>query len=121
IEHVFRRSDQLVGLGELDAIRKRGRTPLLTVEPWAGLGDLIGRLGALGPCLLRYGHEMNGTWYPWSLDPDKLMFELGYIAYHKPSNGLGGKAGTVDRHGSPARTMASRMSKSLCMQATNAT
>jgi hypothetical protein len=67
----------------------RGSTPMLTWEPWdysaganqpayrlsaitAGRHDALIRRWAGGikawgrPLLLRFAHEMNGTWYPWS-------------------------------------------------------
>lgn len=76
-------------LAELDAIRARGAETLLTWEPWAWGGgvdqpaysldriaagdfdDYIRQWGtALGnwgqPVHLRFGHEMNGDWYPWA-------------------------------------------------------
>jgi len=76
-------------LAALDAAAARGATPIITWEPWAWGGgvhqpafasDRItagdhdayiaswGRALAAwgGPVLLRYGHEMNGPWYPWS-------------------------------------------------------
>jgi len=76
-------------LSELDSVRARGALTLLTWEPWtwgggtsqpafaldrisAGDFDAYLRqwgqaLGAWGhPVMLRFGHEMNGDWYPWS-------------------------------------------------------
>lgn len=76
-------------LAELDAARSRGALTLLTWEPWAWGGGTdqpaysLDRITAgdfdpylrqwgqaLGswshPILLRFGHEMNGNWYPWS-------------------------------------------------------
>lgn len=75
---------------QLDTIHRLGVTPVLTLEPWnptAGLdqpeysqariasGQLdtelqrwAADLGSWGhPLLLRFGQEMNGTWYPWSV------------------------------------------------------
>ena len=74
---------------ELDAVRSRGAVTLLTWEPWAWGGgtdqpayalDRITAgnfdpylrqwgqaLAAWGhPVMVRFGHEMNGNWYPWS-------------------------------------------------------
>jgi beta-mannanase len=74
---------------ELDAVRSRGATTLLAWEPWTWGGgaeqpayslDRItagdfdpylrqwgAALAAWGhPVMLRFGHEMNGNWYPWS-------------------------------------------------------
>lgn len=76
IEHVFARSDALSWVPDaLAGIRERGRTPLLTIEPWDGEGDLLRALPSLtvgGRLWLRYGHEMNGDWYPWGQRPSAL-------------------------------------------------
>jgi beta-mannanase len=76
-------------IAELEAVAARGATTLLTWEPWVWGGGVEqpayrsavvasgtyddhiawwGReLAAWGkPVLLRYGHEMNGDWYPWA-------------------------------------------------------
>ena len=74
---------------ELQAIWSRGAVPLITWEPWtlAGRGfplraiadgrydNYVRRAGksaaAWGhPILLRFAHEMNGTWYPWGRGRD---------------------------------------------------
>jgi hypothetical protein len=74
---------------EMNAVRARGAVPLVTWEPWAWGGGLeqptyaLNRitagdfdahitewgqtLAAWGqPVQLRFGHEMNGNWYPWA-------------------------------------------------------
>ncbi|MBW3609254.1 MAG: hypothetical protein KY463_13035 [Actinobacteria bacterium] len=57
-----------------------GRTPFITWEPWgttpeaiaAGREDAVIRAAARrvrgfgGRVVLRWGHEMNGSWYPWA-------------------------------------------------------
>lgn len=76
-------------LTELEAVRTRGAVTLLTWEPWAWgggtnqpayaldritAGDFDPYLRQWGqslaswghPVLLRFGHEMNGNWYPWA-------------------------------------------------------
>ncbi len=76
-------------LTELEAVRSRGAVTLLTWEPWAwgggteqpaysldriAAGDFDPYLREWGhalaqwghPVMLRFGHEMNGNWYPWS-------------------------------------------------------
>lgn len=81
--------NQAPPLAELEAARSRGATVLLTWEPWtwgAGTsqpaysldritaGDFDPYLRQWGqalanwghPVMLRFGHEMNGNWYPWS-------------------------------------------------------
>jgi hypothetical protein len=74
----------------LASVAGRGATPLLTWEPWdASVGGTAQPAYALsaiyggaydsyigqwasglkaygGPVLLRFAHEMNGNWYPWS-------------------------------------------------------
>ncbi|HSN37855.1 MAG TPA: glycosyl hydrolase, partial [Arthrobacter sp.] len=74
---------------ELDAARSRGATTLLTWEPWTWGGGTVQPAYALDritagdfdpylrqwgaavafwghPVMLRFGHEMNGNWYPWA-------------------------------------------------------
>lgn len=81
--------NQAPPITELEAARMRGATALLTWEPWiwgggtvqpafsldritAGDFDLYLRqwgtaLADWGhPVMLRFGHEMNGNWYPWA-------------------------------------------------------
>jgi beta-mannanase len=81
--------NQPAPLAELDAVRARGAETLLTWEPWSwgggteqpaysldriAAGDFDAYLrewgSALGqwgqPVYLRFGHEMNGDWYPWA-------------------------------------------------------
>lgn len=76
-------------LTELNATSGRNATPLLTWEPWvangntvqadytldniaAGKHDAYIKQWASGmksygkPIMLRFAHEMNGNWYPWS-------------------------------------------------------
>jgi Glycosyl hydrolase family 26 len=81
--------NQTAPLTELEAVRARGALTLLTWEPWAWgggtdqpayaldritAGDFDPYLRQWGqelagwghPVMLRFGHEMNGNWYPWS-------------------------------------------------------
>ncbi|MEC5190025.1 MULTISPECIES: glycoside hydrolase family 26 protein [unclassified Arthrobacter] len=81
--------EQTPPVAELEATRSRGATTLLTWEPWTWgggtaqpayaldrvtAGDFdpyLTRWGAAlaswgHPVMLRFGHEMNGNWYPWS-------------------------------------------------------
>ncbi|GAA2136002.1 hypothetical protein GCM10009825_20710 [Arthrobacter humicola] len=81
--------NQAPPIAELDAVRSRGAVTLLTWEPWAWGGGTEQPAYALDritagnfdpylrqwgvalaswwhPVMLRFGHEMNGNWYPWS-------------------------------------------------------
>ncbi|MFJ5859918.1 glycosyl hydrolase [Pseudarthrobacter sp. NPDC092439] len=81
--------NQAPPIAELEAVRGRGAKTLLTWEPWSWgggaeqprysldrivAGDFDPYLREWGqslaawghPVLLRFGHEMNGNWYPWS-------------------------------------------------------
>ncbi|MCU1532328.1 MAG: beta-mannanase [Arthrobacter sp.] len=81
--------NQAPPLAELNAARTRGATVLLTWEPWTWGGGTVQPAFSLDritagdfdpylrqwgtalagwgdPVLLRFGHEMNGNWYPWS-------------------------------------------------------
>jgi hypothetical protein len=79
-----------------------GAVLLLTLEPWRGLGaltdeaieDLIGRLAGYGtrgtPTIVRFAHEMNGSWYPWGQDP------AAYVeAYRRVAAAVHGAAPTA--------------------------
>lgn len=81
--------NQAPPIAELDSVRARGAETLLTWEPWAwgggveqpaysldriAAGDYDAYLRQWGaalrdwghPVYLRFGHEMNGNWYPWA-------------------------------------------------------
>ena len=70
---------------QLDRVWLRGAVPMITWEPWSAAGRGINlraiargrhdrylrrsarRLAAWGhPVFVRFAHEMNGSWYPWS-------------------------------------------------------
>lgn len=76
-------------IAEIDAVRSRGATPLVTWEPWVwgggveqpaysldrvAAGDFDAHITQWGqslaawgkPVMLRFAHEMNGNWYPWA-------------------------------------------------------
>jgi beta-mannanase len=86
----FAAIDEPVPLAQLTAIADGGSTPMVTLEPWipgagveqpdyslariaAGDHDTALRRWATTladwhrPVLLRFAHEMNSTWYPWSI------------------------------------------------------
>ena len=79
----------LIVPSQLQAVWKRGALPLITWEPWTlsgrgfplraianGRYDGYARRAARQaaswghPILLRFAHEMNGTWYPWGRGQD---------------------------------------------------
>ncbi|MGV8895699.1 MAG: glycoside hydrolase family 26 protein [Rhodoglobus sp.] len=91
-----------VPIGTLDAISSSGRMPVLSLEPWdpsAGpdqpewrletivggqhdddLGRWATELADFGqPVVLRFAHEMNGSWYPWSVEVGDNS-AAGYVA-----------------------------------------
>ena len=65
------------------SIREQGAMLLLTLEPHAGLGsvtaataeDLGQRVAGYNaggvPIFVRFAHEVNGSWYPWSQQPSR--------------------------------------------------
>jgi hypothetical protein len=65
---------------------------LLTLEPKAGLAavttevatTLAARLASLNrrgvPVLVRFGHEMNGSWYPWAQQPAAYVAAFRRVA-----------------------------------------
>lgn len=92
-------------LAMLDRVANRGAIPMITWEPWvpngsvnqpnyklsiiaAGTHDAYVRewatqLAAWGkPVLLRFAHEMNGTWYPWAASKNTNTAE-DYVAAWK--------------------------------------
>ena len=72
--------------GFIEQVRSVGGIGLITLEPNAGLqtvtpsaaedvADFVAAEAACGvPILVRFAHEMNGTWYRWGQDP------VGYVA-----------------------------------------
>jgi len=75
----FSWTDRFPGSGQTDDVAA-GRMPMVTWEPWnTTLADIangtydttiVSRAQAMRdfghPIFLRFAHEMNGTWYPWS-------------------------------------------------------
>lgn len=68
-----------------DQVRANGGAMVLTLEPHAGLdsvdsgvigrlADDLRRLNDSGvPVILRFAHEMNGSWYAWGQQPQKFV------------------------------------------------
>jgi membrane-bound metal-dependent hydrolase YbcI (DUF457 family) len=69
---------------QLDGIWNQGAAPVITWEPWdVSLGQIANgsedqyihdaaraAAGWNRPLFVRFAQEMNGTWFPWSGDPD---------------------------------------------------
>lgn len=76
----------------IDKVAARGAMALLTLEPHAGLGavtpesaaELGDRLAAYNrkgvPVFVRFAHEMNGSWYPWSHQPEAYVTAFRMVA-----------------------------------------
>lgn len=76
---------------QIHNVKAAGKIPLVTVEPWLGLdqtknkspiaghmarissGEFDGQIKTIAPLLagtwVRFGHEANGSWYPWCQSP----------------------------------------------------
>jgi Glycosyl hydrolase family 26 len=75
-----------------DLVRAQDGMLMLTLEPNDGLetvtpataqtlGQQLATLNARGvPVLLRFAHEMNGGWYPWSQDPAAYVAAFRQVA-----------------------------------------
>jgi hypothetical protein len=73
-------------------VRASGGILLLTLEPWGGLGSvtadaadaLAGHLAEVNasgvPVLVRFAHEMNGSWYPWGQQPAEYVAAFRTVA-----------------------------------------
>jgi hypothetical protein len=70
----------------------QGSSLLLTLEPDRGLGkvtddavaalvEVLGETNAVGvPVVVRYGHEMNGSWYAWGQQPAAYVRSFRKVA-----------------------------------------
>jgi hypothetical protein len=73
-------------------IRADGQMMLLTLEPMGGLdvvtagaaealADDLAEFNADGvPVIVRFAHEMNGSWYPWSQQPARYITAFRTVA-----------------------------------------
>lgn len=76
----------------VEQIRAYGQMMLLTLEPMTGLSAVtpesadalakdLAEFNADGvPVIVRFAHEMNGSWYPWSQQPDLYIEAFQTIA-----------------------------------------
>jgi hypothetical protein len=93
----FATEDQGTLDGFIDQVAAQHGIALLTLLPVDGLqavtpavaDDLANRLAAINargvPVLVRYAHEMNGSWYPWGQQPEAYVqsFRLVADAVHR--------------------------------------
>ncbi|WP_394248740.1 glycoside hydrolase family 26 protein [Arthrobacter pityocampae] len=75
-----------------EQVRQTGATLLLTLEPVHGLAAVTdaraGELAALldgfnasgVPVIVRFAHEMNGSWYPWGQQPGEYITAFRRVA-----------------------------------------
>ncbi len=78
--------------GAVDALAPTGAAVMLTVEPLQGLdsvtpavaeqlADQLAAVNAQGvDVLLRFGHEMNGSWYAWGQQPTDYVSAFRRVA-----------------------------------------
>lgn len=78
--------------GGVEQAAAAGSMLLLTLEPTKGLGrvtdpvaiDLARRLDRYNhngvPVIVRFAHEMNGSWYPWGQDPTAYIAAFRRVA-----------------------------------------
>jgi hypothetical protein len=79
-------------LSFVDQVADQGGIALVTLEPFDGLAavtpevaaDLGERLREVNfrgvPVVLRFAHEMNGSWYPWSQRPEEYIRSFRLVA-----------------------------------------
>jgi hypothetical protein len=75
-----------------EQVRQEGGTLLLTLEPEEGLAavteeradDLAAMLAGINangvPVIIRFAHEMNGSWYAWGQQPDEYIAAFQRVA-----------------------------------------
>ena len=74
------------------AVAEAGGMVMITLEPWNGLqsvtaeaasalADLVAGYNVQGvPVIIRFAHEMNGSWYPWSQQPTAYIKAFQVVA-----------------------------------------
>ena len=79
-------------VGAVDQARSQGATLLLTLEPRLGLaavtpaaaedlGRTLAKINAGGvPVVVRFAHEMNGSWYAWGQQPTAYVAAFRRVA-----------------------------------------
>ncbi len=88
----FSPADRTNLAGFIDAVAARRGIALLTVEPNAGLGavddaaiaELVDAVAAANgrgvPVIVRFAHEMNGSWYAWGEQPAAYVAAFRRVA-----------------------------------------
>ncbi|WP_258366352.1 MULTISPECIES: glycoside hydrolase family 26 protein [unclassified Curtobacterium] len=111
--------------GAADQVRGQGGTLLLTLEPQDGLQSvtddvaddvaaLVNEIQESGvPVIVRFAHEMNGSWYPWGQQPDAYVGAFRRVARALRSGAPGSatmwapnEGGGYPFHGGPAAAVA---------------
>lgn len=91
--HFPLRDMDLTFLGNaVKAVASEGGMLMITLEPWGGLdtvtpeastdlAEKVAEYNALGvPVFVRFAHEMNGSWYPWSQQPSAYIKAFRVVA-----------------------------------------
>ena len=88
----LRRDDVRSVDAAVEAAAEQGATLLLSLEPTRGLGAVddasvdrlvtaLGRWNAAGvPVVVRYAHDMNGSWYRWGQQPVRFKASFRRVA-----------------------------------------
>lgn len=88
----FTATDRKNILGAAAQVRAQGATLLLTLQPTAGLSSVtdaaltelrsvLTRINHSGvPVIVRFAHEMNGSWYPWGEQPAEYVAAFRRVA-----------------------------------------
>jgi len=88
----FSAADRTNIQGAADQVRRQGATLLLTLQPTGGLASVtdaaltelratLTRINDSGvPVIVRFAHEMNGSWYPWGEQPTEYVAAFRRLA-----------------------------------------
>ncbi|PZE94046.1 hypothetical protein DEI95_05215 [Curtobacterium sp. MCBD17_008] len=99
----FREEDRQNVLAAGEQVRAQGGTLLLTLEPQQGLpavtvdvaddvAALVERIQSTGvPVIVRFAHEMNGSWYAWGQQPEEYVATFRRVAHALGSGAPGSR------------------------------
>lgn len=111
--------EQVAGVGGMALLTLEPHDGLAAVtdEAAADLGDVLARAWTDHgvPMFVRFAHEMNGSWYPWSQQPNAYVTAFQRVAkavhQHSPSSAMiwapnqgGGYPFTGGKYGAAARS-----------------